>query len=146
MSEFFQWQYWVALALVLIILEIFVPGFVLFCLGVGCIGGAVAEALGFGINIQLTAFALLALLSFFLVRPVLMRRFWKDDGLRTNVDALVGQKGKVTEDFDPTMKLGRVSVGGDDWRAETTDNEVLQRGAVVKVLRVESNTLIVTPI
>jgi len=75
-----------------------------------------------------------------------MRRFWKDDGLRTNVDALVGQKGKVTEDFDPTMKLGRVSVGGDDWRAETTDNEVLQRGAVVKVLRVESNTLIVTPI
>jgi len=44
------------------------------------------------------------------------------------------------------MKLGRVSVGGDDWRAETTDNEVLQRGAVVKVLRVESNTLIVTPI
>jgi len=94
MSEFFQWQYWVALALVLIILEIFVPGFVLFCLGVGCIGGAVAEALGFGINIQLTAFALLALLSFFLVRPVLMRRFWKDDGLGQMSMHWSAKKGK----------------------------------------------------
>ena len=146
MSDFFQWQYWVALALVLIILEIFVPGFVLFCLGVGCIGGAVADALELGMNAQLTAFAVLTLLTFFLLRPVLMKRFWKDEGLKTNVDALIGQKGKVSEDFDPTMKLGRVSVGGDDWRAEAVEGQILQRGSLVEVLRVESNTLIVTPI
>lgn len=146
MADFFQWQYWLALGLVLLILEIFAPGFVLFCLGVGCLGGAAADLLGFGLNTQLLAFAICSLISFFTLRPLLMKRFFKDDGLKTNVDALVGQKGKVTEDFDPTMKLGRVAVGGDDWRAETENGEVLQRGSVVQVVRVESNTVIVKPI
>jgi membrane protein implicated in regulation of membrane protease activity len=146
MYDFFQWQYWIALALVLLILEIFLPGFVLFCLGMGCLGGAVAAFFDLSVNWQLVFFSVGALLSFFLVRPLLMKHFWSKGDLKTNTEALIGQRGKVSQDFDPTMKLGRVTVGGDDWRAETQEGEVLSRGALVEVLRVESNTLIVKPL
>jgi membrane protein implicated in regulation of membrane protease activity len=36
--DFFQWHWWAGLAMLLMIAEIFVPGFFLFCLGIGCIG------------------------------------------------------------------------------------------------------------
>jgi len=42
--------------------------------------------------------------------------------------------------------LGRVAVGGDDWRAETTTDQPLREGDLVEVVSVESNTLIVRPI
>jgi len=66
--------------------------------------------------------------------------------VRTNVDALVGQRGRVTQTFDPGLRLGRVAVGGDDWRAETTTDQPLREGDLVEVVSVESNTLIVRPI
>ena len=144
--DFFQWHWWAGVALILLIAEIFVPGFFLLCLGIGCIGASLAAALGAGGSIQLIAFSALSLLGFFTIRPVLMKRFWKDGGVKTNVDALVGQRGKVSQDFDPGLRLGRVAVGGDDWRAECVNDHPLKAGDIVKVVRVESNTVIVKAI
>ncbi len=144
--EFFQWHWWAGLAIVLFILEIFVPGFVLVCLGIGCIGGSVAAALGLGVGLQLTAFSIFALLSLFTIRPLLMKRMWNAPDVKTNMDALVGQRGRVTQDFDPGLRLGRVSAAGDDWRAESVTDKHLRVGDLVEVVRVESNTLIVKPL
>lgn len=143
--DFFQWHWWAGAALVLMIAEMFVPGFFLLCLGIGCLGGSLAAGLGASSAIQLLAFSVLALVSFFTVRPVLMKQFWKDGEVKTNMDALVGQKGRVTQDFDPGLRLGRVSAGGDDWRAECISEHPLHVGDLIEVVRVESNTLIVKP-
>lgn len=144
--DFFQWHWWAGLALLLLIAEIFVPGFFLFCLGIGCIAGSIAAALGLGPAGQLLAFSVLSLVAFFTVRPLLMKRFWKRDDLKTNMDALVGQRGRVSQDFEPGLRLGRVSVAGDDWRAESTTDAPLRIGDMIEVVRVDSNTLIVKPL
>lgn len=144
--EFFQWHWWAALAIVLLIAEIFIPGFWLVCLGFGCVGASAVAALGMGPAAQLIVFSLLSLVAFFTIRPLLMKRMWKDTGVRTNIDALMGQRGRVTQDFDPGLRLGRVGVGGDDWRAECTSDSPLHIGDIVRVVRVDSNTLIVEPI
>lgn len=144
--EFFQWHWWAAMAIVLFIAEIFVPGFWLVSLGIGCAGGSVAAALGLGANAQLIAFGIFALTSFFTIRPLLMKRMWKGPEVRTNVDALVGQRGKVSQDFEPALRLGRVAVGGDDWRAECINDRALRIGDLVEIVRVESNTVIVKPL
>lgn len=141
--DFFQWHWWAGLAIILLIAEIFVPGFFLVCLGIGCVGGSVAAAIGLGPAWQLLAFSALAMLAFFTIRPLLMRQFWKDGGVRTNIDALIGQRGKVTQDFEPGLRLGRVSVAGDDWRAECLTDTPLRVGDMVEVVRVDSNTVIV---
>ena len=75
-----------------------------------------------------------------------MKRFWKKDHIRTNADALPGQRGQVSQDFDPGLRLGRVQVGGDDWRAECLSDAPLHIGDTIEVVRVESNTLIVKPL
>ncbi|MBS1581734.1 MAG: NfeD family protein [Bacteroidetes bacterium] len=144
--DFFHWHWWAGLALLLLIAEIFVPGFFLFCLGIGCIAGSIAAGLGLGPAGQLLAFSALSLVAFFTVRPLLMKRFWKRDDLKTNMDALVGQRGRVSQDFEPGLRLGRVSVAGDDWRAECVSDSPLRIGDMVEVVRVDSNTLIVKPL
>jgi membrane protein implicated in regulation of membrane protease activity len=146
LMDFFQWHWWAGLAIVLLIAEIFVPGFFLLCLGIGCVGGSLAAAMGAGSSIQLLAFSSFALIAFFTIRPLLMKQFWKDGGVRTNVDALIGQHGKVSQDFEAGLRLGRVSVGGDDWRAECINDSPLHVGDLVQVVRVESNTIIVKPV
>lgn len=144
--EFFQWHWWAAAALILFIAEIFLPGFWLVSLGIGCAGGSIAAALGLAPEWQLVLFSGFSLLSFFTIRPLLMKRMFKGPEVRTNVDALVGQRGRVSQDFEPALRLGRVAVGGDDWRAECINERALRIGDIVEVVRVESNTVIVKPV
>jgi len=86
------------------------------------------------------------LVAFFTVRPVLMKRMWNAPDVKTNVEALVGQRGRVTQDFEPGLRLGRVSAAGDDWRAESLSDRPLRTGDLVEVVRVDSNTLFVKPL
>ncbi|MBK9415897.1 MAG: NfeD family protein [Flavobacteriales bacterium] len=143
--DFFQWHWWAGLSILLFIAEIFVPGFFLLCLGIGGAGASLTAALGLGPSFQLIAFSAFSLVAFFTIRPLLMKRMWNAPDVRTNVDALVGQRGRVTQDFDPGLRLGRVSAAGDDWRAESVNDRVLRVGDLVEVVRVESNTLVVKP-
>ncbi len=146
MMDFFQWHWWAAAAILLFIAEIFVPGFFLLCLGVGAAGASITAAVGLNSSVQLVAFSAFSLLSFFTIRPILMKRMWKGPDVKTNVDALVGQRGKVTQEFDPALRLGRVAAAGDDWRAECVNDTALRIGDIIEVVRVESNTLIVKPL
>jgi len=145
MMDFFQWHWWAGLALLMMIAEIFIPGFFLFCIGIGCVAASLAAGIGFGPAVQLLAFSVFALIAFFTVRPILMKRFWQKGHVHTNADALPGQRGRVSQDFDPGLRLGRVQVGGDDWRAESISDQPLRIGDTIEVVRVESNTLIVKP-
>jgi len=139
------WQVWLAAAMGLIILEVFVPGFVLACLGAGALAGAAAAAFGWGLSAQLVSVALFSLLSFFFLRPVALRMS-QSEGTRTGVDALVGRNCRVSKSFDPDTGLGRCKVDGDDWRAQLSPQaqaDAAPEGASVWVERVDSNTLIV---
>jgi membrane protein implicated in regulation of membrane protease activity len=55
--DFFQWHWWAGLALLMMIAEIFLPGFFLFCLGIGCIAASITASLGFGPAGQLLVFS-----------------------------------------------------------------------------------------
>ena len=55
------------------VLEVFVPGFVLACLGSGSLGGAVAAALNVSFEMQLVVSALTALMAFVFLRPFALK-------------------------------------------------------------------------
>ena len=52
------WHYWVIIALVFVIVEMFTTGFAVMCISFGCLFGAVASALDWDIKRQLLAFAI----------------------------------------------------------------------------------------
>jgi len=141
------WQVWVATGMALMVLEVFVPGFVLACLGLGSFGGALAAYFDFGFAWQMTASASTALLAFVFLRPIAIRWGFRGDESVSGGDALPGQECVVTQSFDGTTGLGRCKIDGDDWRAKLTDKAeaaIAIEGSIVRIARVESNTLIVS--
>lgn len=136
------WHIWLIAGIALICLEIFAPGFVLGCIAIGCVGGLLADLFGAGLAVQLISASVVALIAFLTIRPLVLKTMHKDSVL-TNVDSLSGRMGKVTMAFDPSTKLGRVKIDGDDWRAQSLGEEKLTVGTMVEIVRVESNTLII---
>jgi len=145
--EFEIWHIWIILAVLLFILEIITPAFLAASIAVGCVFAGVISSMDFGIKIQLLSFSLGTLLSFFGVRPFILKYGHNKNGdLKTNVDALVGKIGKVTITIDNAQNQGRVIVEGDDWKAETENNEILYAGEKVEILKVNSTILTVKSI
>lgn len=143
-----SWQIWVVVAALLLVAEMFAPGFWLASVAIGCLAAAVAGLLPIGLLGQALVFAAAALGSLVGLRPMLVRRFLNAPGreVRTNVEALVGKTGVVVQRFDPVTRLGRVKVEGEDWRGaliEGAGGAALEPGTRVLVVQVDGSTLLV---
>ena len=140
-----DWHGWIIAALLLFIAEMFVPGFWLACVALGSLAAGIVALLPIGMPLQVVTFAVTTLASFVGVRPFLVRHFQlgHGTGVRTNVDALIGKIGLVSERIDPVTRRGRVIVDGEDWRGATMDDTALEPGTRITVLQVDGTTLMV---
>ncbi len=142
-----MWQIWIIIAVLLFIVEVFIPTFFAASLAIGSLAAAIFSFLGFGIEIQLIAFSLGTLAIFFAIRPFMFKYAHKRNGqVETNVDALIGKTAKVIVTIDNSKNEGRVVFEGDDWKAETENNDILEPGRKVEILKVDSTLLIVKPL
>lgn len=135
------WHYWIIAGIVLLILEIFTPGFLLASFGIGAFAGSAGAYLGVGLKYQLLVFSITSLIVFFGIRPAYKKYFGRfDDQRKTGTDALVGKSCKVTESIDNDSGEGRVRIGGELWKACSQDGSVIDRGDVVIVAKIEGAT------
>lgn len=142
--EFEFWQLWVIFAILLFIIEIFTPAFLMACFAIGAILAGVFSYFGFGLNGQIIAFSIGTLISFVGVRPLILKYGHRKGGIiKTNVEGLVGRIGKVSTTIDNSIDEGRIIVEGDNWRAVSDNNEIINIGEKVEVLKVDSVTLTV---
>lgn len=138
------YQYWLIAAIVLVIVEICTAAFGSICFAVGAGFSALVAGLGGSFVWQIIVFAAVSLLTFIFLRPMAIR--WLDSkskDVKTNVDALIGRKGIVSERIDATQHTGRVAVDGDDWKAVSLDNDVIDKGASVEIVNRDSLILTV---
>lgn len=141
------WHIWIIAAILLFILEIFTPAFLSASLAIGCIFAGIFSYMDFGIKIQLLAFSVGTLVSFIGIRPFILKYGHRKSGdLKTNVHALIGKNGKVTVTIDNSKNQGRITFEGDDWKAETENDEILNVGEKVEILKVNSTILTVKSI
>jgi len=141
-----EWQVWLVAALLLFVAEMLAPGFWLLSVAVGCLAAGVVSLFVPGALVPALSFAAGTLLSFVGVRPFLLRFLHARGGgsdLKTNVDALAGKVGVVSERIDPATGKGRVLVEGEDWRAAALMDAALEPGTRVMIVRVEGATLYV---
>ncbi len=134
------WQIWLIIALLFFILEIFTSGIAVICFSFGALAACVGALFNLNLTWQVIIFALVTLLSFVCIRPLLMKLFYKKgkDEVKTNVDALIGRKGIVSESINPVTGQGRVKVDGDDWKAVSYNDEPIELGARVEIVKLES--------
>lgn len=140
------WHIWIIIAIILFITEVSAPNFIFGSFAIGSIFAGVASVFG-GIQAQIIAFIVGALVAFFGIRPFALKYLYKkSDKTKTNVDALVGKTGRVVEAIDNYKNEGRIVVGGDNWKVEAENNEIVAVGKKVEILQVNSTILIVREI
>jgi membrane protein implicated in regulation of membrane protease activity len=138
------WQVWLVAALLLFVAEMVAPGFWLLSVAVGSVVAGLVALVVPGVLAPVLSFAAGTLLSLVGIRPFLLQRARSPSpDIKTNVEALVGRVGVVSERIDPATGRGRVVVEGEDWRGTSLMDTVLDPGTRVMVVRVEGTTLYV---
>ncbi|MBO9541630.1 NfeD family protein [bacterium] len=137
------WQLWAIGGLVLLIGEVFTPGFVLACFALGCGAAALLAALKAGAAVQTIAFAAVSFASLFLIRPLFSRVFPEGKAVKTNTDALIGKTGIVSQAPLDALGTWRAMVDGEDWSVVSLAESELAEGQKVKVIKVDGSRLIV---
>ncbi len=133
------YQIWLIVAILLLIFEICSATFGAICFAIGAGFSALAAGLCANVTWQIIIFAVVSLLTFIFLRPVVMRfldRRSKD--VKTNADAIIGRKGVVSERIDAEQHTGRVAIDGDDWKAVSEDGSVIEKGTTVEIVKLDS--------
>lgn len=100
-------------------------------------GGGVSGWIALGVTIPF------AIIIIFLARLVLRSRTWK---VSTGKEELIGEEGEVKEPIAGQGTPGMVFVHGELWRAAAPAGEMIDKGARVRVRRVDGLVLHVEPV
>ena len=137
------WVFWLALFLVLAIIEMMSLDLFFIMLGGGALGAVVVALAGGDFWLQAVVFCVLSLAMIFFLRPVAIKHLRKGPAnQRTNVDRLLGQDALVLE---PTSRMaGRAKIGGETWSARSEDDSPLEPGVYGTVVRIAGATAYIT--
>ena len=137
------WVIWMVAAGVLAAGEIFSLSFFLGPIAVAAVLAALAALLGAGTAVQLVVFTVASAASLLVLRPIARRHLHTPAQIRTGTAALVGERAVVIERVDGAG--GLVKLGGELWTARSYDeDEVLEPGARVDVMKIEGATALVS--
>lgn len=110
---------------------------------VGAMAAMIAALCSAPLWLQFVLFAALSIIALACMRPII-RKYFTPKLEKTNIDAVIGTVGPVTEDIDNIQSLGRVKLGGMEWSARSTTGENIDKGALVQVDRIEGVKVFVT--
>lgn len=138
-----QSLWWFVGAMVLGIAELFTLDLTFAMLAGGALVAGGVALTGAPLWVTILTFAVVSGLLFFVLRPVLMRRFRTETPTRaTNAAAYVGRTGRAIDEV--TEASGRIKFNGEVWTARTREGSVPE-SAVVRVIAIEGATAIVAP-
>ena len=136
------WLIWLILAAIFIIAEMMTPGFFLLWFGIGALAAAILAYLRFNPIWQWTTFLVVStvLLAF-------SRRFAEKFSAKQppgiGANRVIGKTGIVKEEINQVKGTGNVRVEKDDWRADSSNGEIIPAGTKIVVVRIEGTHLVV---
>jgi membrane protein implicated in regulation of membrane protease activity len=127
---------------VLAVGEIATLGFFMGPIAIAAVITAVIALAGGGLALQLVVFVIASVASLGVLRPIARRHMRSPAKLRSGAAALVGQEALVLQRVD--RDGGQVKLAGEIWTARAYDeDEVLEAGARVHVIKIEGATALV---
>jgi membrane protein implicated in regulation of membrane protease activity len=142
----YSWIVWIALILIFGIIELTTLEFTFLMLAIGSFGGLLSGFAGAPWWVQIIIAAVLSVLLLFALRPALLRRLKRGgDPARSNIDALIGLTGTVTNDFSGNASHVKLA-NGETWTARLPGGDrPLVEGERVVVSAIEGATAVVIP-
>jgi membrane protein implicated in regulation of membrane protease activity len=134
---------WLIVGLVLLVVEMLTGGFILLWFGVAGLLTALAALAGFSWGDQLGIFIIASFLLIVASRTIFKDVFMRGSVVKTNVEALIGQRATVVQEIDKSQGTGEVKIGAEIWGAISTDAQRIAVGTEVQIIRIEGAKLIV---
>jgi len=132
------WLLWLLVGIVCLLLELTSGDLFILCFAIGSVAASIVAACGGSIVMQIIVGVAVSVLSLFFVRPAALKWLHRNEDSRlSNVEALIGRKGVVTETI-VAGGYGRVAVDGDDWKAQSSNGEEIAKGTKVCIVSMES--------
>jgi membrane protein implicated in regulation of membrane protease activity len=136
---------WVGAAVLFFIGEMITEGFALAWFGIGAVLAAILALLKLPIWLQITVFAVVSGVLFFLSRTIFKRLTKKAPSSGVGSERLIGRIGIVVERIDPMTDEGKVRVYKEVWRANSADNKPIETGTAVEVVGLDGVHLVIKP-
>lgn len=135
--------FWLAVMIVLMVIEGVVPGLVSVWFAVGALAAMLSALFEAPFWLQTVWFLIVSIASLCLTRP-LVKKYVNSKVQPTNADALIGKECIVTESIDNIAGEGAVKISGQVWTARSTDDSVkIAQGKIVTVKEIRGVKLIV---
>ncbi len=136
------WELWLALAILLGVLELFSLSLILLMLAAGAVVGMALALVNLPLGVQVVGAVITSVGMLALVRPNMVRRLHSGPELRLGHQALVGRQALVVSEV--SSQGGQIRIGGELWTARPYDEtEVIEPGATVDVFEIQGATALV---
>ena len=134
---------WLALAVIFLIIEAITVGLATIWFAAGAFAAFVLSLLNVPVLSQVVIFLAVSCCLLVFTRKIFVEKL-RTGSESTNVDALIGETGIVTEEIRP-LTVGQVKINGQVWSALGKDDETIEKDRLVKVIAIEGVKLIVIP-
>ena len=142
-----MWITWLIVAGICFVIEIITVGFFVFWFGIGALITMLSSFM-FPDNIllQCAVFIISSVILLLLTKPLVDKFTKKDKKIETNAFSIIGKKGIVTQDINPTIGIGQIKIAGEIWSAKTLDGTKLEKGSEITVVKIDGVKAVVEPI
>lgn len=93
-------------------------------------------------EIQLVVFIVLSLVLLLALRKIALKFLLKKDNTKTNAESAFGETYKLLTDITED-NMGTIKINGVVWNVVSADNKPIQKGELVRVLKISGNKYIV---
>lgn len=111
----------------------------------GALAALIVSLLGGQFWLQALVFGVVSTVLLISLRPF-VKKYFNPKISRTNVDAVIGTEGYVTQKVDNISATGRVKLGAMEWTARSSSGETIDENTLVKVDKIEGVKAFVTPV
>lgn len=136
--------FWTVLLLLFIVVEAVTVTLVSAWFAAGALAAVICALLGGELWLQCVLFFAVSAFMLILLRPVAKKHF-TPKLTKTNVDAVVGNTGKVTKRIDNDAATGQIKLGAMEWTARSTSGAVIEEGTLIRVDKIEGVKAFVSP-
>ena len=141
--EQYMWIVWLALLVVMLIVEALGPALVSIWFAFGAL---VTLIVSFIPNVpwwvEVIVFVVISVATLLALRPI-FRKYFKRNSFQSNIDSFKGKRGYVIEDIT-YLKPGAVKINDVSWTAiPVNENETIKENEVIEVVAVNGNKLVV---
>ena len=133
---------WLVVLAILLVIEFLTLGLTTVWFAGGALIAFLVSLAGGPLWLQILLFLVISVVLLLFTRPLAVK-YLNKNVQKTNVDSIPGQKGIVTVTIDNLKAEGQVTIRGMEWSARAKDDNIIEKGKVVRVISVEGVKIIV---